>query len=138
MYVLVVQTGKFKGKKIKVAGSEVLIGRDDDAGIRIGSDDVSRQHCLLTPRDNGVTVRDLDLDEDSQNSSQSSTFEHAPSVQVSVVQPLLSSQSAASVQVVGIGQPVLSMAIARTLVNNTSRRRRGMRHSVARRPGDRQ
>jgi predicted component of type VI protein secretion system len=60
MYVLVVQTGKFKGKKIKVAGAEVLIGRDEDAGIRIGSDDVSRQHCLLTPRDNGVTVRDLD------------------------------------------------------------------------------
>jgi len=60
MYVLVVQTGKFKGKKIKVAGPEVLIGRDDDAGIRIGSDDVSRQHCLLTPRDHGVTVRDLD------------------------------------------------------------------------------
>lgn len=60
MYVLVVQTGKFKGKKIKVAGAEILIGRDDDAGIRIGSDDVSRQHCLLTPRDNGVIVRDLD------------------------------------------------------------------------------
>lgn len=60
MYVLVVQTGKFKGKKIKVAGPEVLIGRDEEAGIRIGSDDVSRQHCLLTPTEAGVTVRDLD------------------------------------------------------------------------------
>jgi len=60
MYVLVVQTGKFKGKKIKVAGPEVLIGRDEDAGIRIGSDDVSRQHCLLTPAESGVMVRDLD------------------------------------------------------------------------------
>ncbi|MFO1092870.1 MAG: FHA domain-containing protein [Planctomycetaceae bacterium] len=60
MYVLVVQTGKFKGKKIKVVGSEVLIGRDEDAGIRIGSDDVSREHCLLTPTEHGVTVRDLD------------------------------------------------------------------------------
>lgn len=60
MYVLVVQTGKFKGKKIKVVGPEVLIGRDDNAGIRIGSDDVSRQHCLLTPTEHGVTVRDLD------------------------------------------------------------------------------
>lgn len=59
MYVLVVQTGKFKGKKIKVVGPEVLIGRDDEAGIRIGSDDVSRQHCLLVPGDEGVTVRDL-------------------------------------------------------------------------------
>ena len=60
MYVLVVQTGKFKGKKIKVVGPEVLIGRDEDSGIRIGSDDVSREHCLLTPTDNGVIVRDLD------------------------------------------------------------------------------
>lgn len=59
MYVLVVQTGKFKGKKIKVIGPEVLIGRDDDAGIRIGSDDVSRQHCVLYPSEGGVTVRDL-------------------------------------------------------------------------------
>lgn len=60
MYVLVVQTGKYRGKKIKVSGTEVLIGRDDAAGIRIGSDDVSRQHCLLTPAENGVLVRDLD------------------------------------------------------------------------------
>ncbi|REJ92925.1 MAG: FHA domain-containing protein [Planctomycetota bacterium] len=60
MYVLVVQTGKYKGKRIKVSGPEVLIGRDEKAGIRIGSDDVSRQHCLLTPTDEGVAVRDLD------------------------------------------------------------------------------
>ena len=60
MYVLVVQTGKYKGKRIKVSGPEVLIGRDEQAGIRIGSDDVSRQHCLLTPSEEGVIVRDLD------------------------------------------------------------------------------
>ena len=60
MYVLVVQTGKYKGKRIKVAGPEVLVGRDDEAGVRIGSDDVSRQHCLLTPTADGVVVRDLD------------------------------------------------------------------------------
>lgn len=60
MYVLVVQTGKYKGKRIKVAGPEVLVGRDDSAGVRIGSDEVSRQHCLLTPTPEGVLVRDLD------------------------------------------------------------------------------
>jgi pSer/pThr/pTyr-binding forkhead associated (FHA) protein len=60
MYVLVVQTGKYKGKRIKVAGPEVLVGRDDNAGVRIGSEDVSRQHCLLTPTAEGVLVRDLD------------------------------------------------------------------------------
>jgi pSer/pThr/pTyr-binding forkhead associated (FHA) protein len=60
MYVLVVQTGKYKGKRIKVAGPEVLVGRDETAGVRIGSEDVSRQHCLLTPTADGVLVRDLD------------------------------------------------------------------------------
>lgn len=60
MYVLVVQTGKYKGKRIKVAGPEVMVGRDETAGVRIGSEDVSRQHCLLTPTAEGVLVKDLD------------------------------------------------------------------------------
>jgi predicted component of type VI protein secretion system len=59
MYVLVVQTGKYQGKRIKVPDTEVLIGRDESAGIRIGSDDVSRQHCRLTSTPNGLLVRDL-------------------------------------------------------------------------------
>jgi predicted component of type VI protein secretion system len=59
MYVLVVQTGKYQGKRIKVPETEVLIGRDETSGIRIGSDDVSRQHCRLTPTPNGLLVRDL-------------------------------------------------------------------------------
>jgi pSer/pThr/pTyr-binding forkhead associated (FHA) protein len=59
MYVLVVQTGKYQGKRIKIPEREVLIGRDDTAGIRIGSDDVSRQHCRLTATPNGLLVRDL-------------------------------------------------------------------------------
>lgn len=60
MYVLVVQTGKYKGKRIKVAGPEVMVGRDEKAGVRIGSDDVSREHCLLTPTSDGILVKDLD------------------------------------------------------------------------------
>jgi pSer/pThr/pTyr-binding forkhead associated (FHA) protein len=59
MYVLVVQTGKYQGKRIKVPEGEVLIGRDETSGIRIGSDDVSRQHCRLTATPNGLLVRDL-------------------------------------------------------------------------------
>lgn len=59
MLVLVVQTGKYKGRRLKVTDAELLIGRDEDAAIRIGSSEVSRQHCLLTPTDGGLSVRDL-------------------------------------------------------------------------------
>lgn len=59
MYVLIVQTGKYKGKRIKLAGSEVVIGRDEGAAVRIGSSEVSREHCRLTITEDGVLVRDL-------------------------------------------------------------------------------
>ncbi len=59
MLVLVVQTGKYKGKRLKIGDSELIIGRDEDAAVRIGSSEVSRQHCLLTPTDEGLSVRDL-------------------------------------------------------------------------------
>lgn len=59
MLVLVVQTGKYKDKRLKLGDSEVIIGRDEDAAVRIGSSEVSRQHCLLTPTEGGLSVRDL-------------------------------------------------------------------------------
>ena len=59
MLVLVVQTGKYKGKRLKIGDAEVIIGRDEEAAVRIGSSEVSRQHCLLTPTDGGLNVRDL-------------------------------------------------------------------------------
>jgi len=61
MFVLVVQTGKYGGKRIKVPEDEagVIIGRDEDAAIRIGSSDVSRKHCLLIATSEGLLVRDL-------------------------------------------------------------------------------
>jgi predicted component of type VI protein secretion system len=59
MLVLVVQSGKYKGKRLKLGDAEVLIGRDEDAAVRISSNEVSRQHCLLTPTAGGVIVRDL-------------------------------------------------------------------------------
>lgn len=60
MYVLLVQTGKYKGKRLKLPGTETLVGRDEAALVRIGSTDVSRRHCLLTPTSEGVKVTDLD------------------------------------------------------------------------------
>jgi pSer/pThr/pTyr-binding forkhead associated (FHA) protein len=59
MFVLVVQNGKYQGKRIKIPEREIVIGRDETAGVRIGSDDVSRLHCRLTATSNGLLVRDL-------------------------------------------------------------------------------
>jgi pSer/pThr/pTyr-binding forkhead associated (FHA) protein len=59
MHVLVIQSGKHKGKKVKLADPEIIIGRDEEAKIRIASTEVSRQHCQLIPREDGVLVRDL-------------------------------------------------------------------------------
>ena len=59
MHVLIIQSGKHKGKKVKLADPEIIIGRDEEARIRIASSDVSRQHALLIPTPEGVLVRDL-------------------------------------------------------------------------------
>ena len=58
--VLEIQTGKYKGRKVKLAEAEVVIGRGDEAKVRIASSEVSRQHCILLPQADGqVLVRDL-------------------------------------------------------------------------------
>jgi pSer/pThr/pTyr-binding forkhead associated (FHA) protein len=59
MHILVIQSGKHKGKKVKLADPEIIIGRDEGSRIRIASSDVSRQHALLIPTPDGVLVRDL-------------------------------------------------------------------------------
>lgn len=59
MLFLVVQSGKYKGKRLKLGDAEMLIGRDEDVAVRISSSEVSRQHCLLTPTAGGLIVRDL-------------------------------------------------------------------------------
>jgi len=59
MHILVIQSGKHKGKKVKLADPEIIIGRDEGSRIRIASSDVSRQHALLIPTPEGVLVRDL-------------------------------------------------------------------------------
>lgn len=59
MHALIVNTGKHKGKKIVLPNREVFIGRDETSFIRMTSNEVSRQHCSLTPTDKGLLVRDL-------------------------------------------------------------------------------
>lgn len=55
----IVRSGKYDGRKFVLPGVEVLIGRDDGCQIRITSQDVSRQHCLIRMTESGWTVRDL-------------------------------------------------------------------------------
>ena len=56
---LIVQSGKHKGKKIELPDREVVIGRDESCFIRMTSNEVSRQHCAVSLRAEGVYVRDL-------------------------------------------------------------------------------
>ncbi|WP_417848257.1 FHA domain-containing protein [Thalassoglobus sp.] len=58
--LLEIQTGRHKGRKIRLTDSETIIGRSEDAKIRISSEDVSRHHCLLVVRDDTVLVKDLE------------------------------------------------------------------------------
>lgn len=59
MWSLIVETGKYKGRRVKLAADRVVIGRGEDAQIRVGSTDVSRHHCELLPTAHGVLVNDL-------------------------------------------------------------------------------
>ena len=59
VHILEIQNGKYQGRRVRLAESEVTIGRGDDCRVRIASSEVSREHCLLIPRGNGILVRDL-------------------------------------------------------------------------------
>jgi pSer/pThr/pTyr-binding forkhead associated (FHA) protein len=59
MAALIIQTGKHRGKKLRLAEKEILIGRDHDCQIRLAHEDISRRHCTLLQRPEGVVVRDL-------------------------------------------------------------------------------
>lgn len=59
MWTLVVESGKHKGRKVKLTTDRVVVGRAEDAQIRVGSTDVSRHHCELLPTAQGVLVNDL-------------------------------------------------------------------------------
>lgn len=59
MAELIIQTGKHQGKKIDLAGLDCIIGRHEDCKIRIASGDVSKQHCQLKHKEDGLYARDL-------------------------------------------------------------------------------
>ncbi|MCA9077016.1 MAG: FHA domain-containing protein [Planctomycetaceae bacterium] len=58
MWTLVIDTGKHRGREVKLRAKEIVIGRAEEAQIRIGSGEVSRQHCTLQPFKEGVHVTD--------------------------------------------------------------------------------
>jgi hypothetical protein len=60
MFVLIVQSGKHSGRRVKLPPGEAIVGRDENARVRIASSEVSRQHCRLTVSPEGVQVVDLD------------------------------------------------------------------------------
>jgi pSer/pThr/pTyr-binding forkhead associated (FHA) protein len=59
MHVLLVETGKNKGKRLKLPEGESIVGRDETAALRIASSEVSRQHCVITAKADGLSIRDL-------------------------------------------------------------------------------
>lgn len=58
-HLLEIQTGRHKGRRIRLTDPETIIGRGEDAKIRISSDDVSRHHCTLVAREEDILVRDM-------------------------------------------------------------------------------
>jgi hypothetical protein len=54
-----VQSGKHKGKRLKLSNGEFVIGRDEDVSLRITSAEVSRKHCVIRVAGDDVTIEDL-------------------------------------------------------------------------------
>jgi len=57
--ILEIQTGKLKGRRLLFAVESAVVGRGDQARIRIASPEVSRMHCRLTRQEDSVLVEDL-------------------------------------------------------------------------------
>lgn len=59
MSAFVIQSGKYRGKRLRLNEPELVVGRDESCRIRLSSEEVSRFHCVIRKTDNGWTVRDL-------------------------------------------------------------------------------
>lgn len=59
MTELIIQTGKHQGKTIDLAGTDCIIGRHESCKIRIASEEVSKQHCRLKHKADGLYLKDL-------------------------------------------------------------------------------
>ena len=56
---LVIQSGKLQGKRLVLPAKQMVVGRDEDCDLRIGSALVSRKHCVLQNTPEGILVTDL-------------------------------------------------------------------------------
>ena len=63
MRVLLIRSGRYKGKKLLLPNEEVTIGRGKSCQIRDDSDELAEEHCALQPTAEGLRVQDLDTDE---------------------------------------------------------------------------
>ena len=63
MAELLVDSGRHRGRKVRLSAGETLVGRDAACPIRLATADVSRRHCKLTvtagPAGEVLTVEDL-------------------------------------------------------------------------------
>ena len=59
MSELIVESGKHRGRRIRLADGETLVGREADCPIRLATTDVSRHHCRLLVSAAGLKVEDL-------------------------------------------------------------------------------
>ena len=77
MAELIIYAGKLQGKRLVLPEREIVVGRDEDCQLRLTSSLVSRRHCVLDVRTDGIWVRDL--------ASQNGTYVN----DVAVTEPLL-------------------------------------------------
>ena len=63
MRVLLIRSGRYKGKKLLLPNEEVTIGRDKGCQIRDASEELAERHCSLLPTPEGLRVQDLETEE---------------------------------------------------------------------------
>lgn len=59
MTKFIIQSGKHKGKTLKLPDRKITFGRELDCDVRVSDPDVSRRHCELQLRDGQLFVIDL-------------------------------------------------------------------------------
>lgn len=63
MRVLLIRSGRYKGKKLLLPNEEITIGRAKSCQIRDNSEELADEHCALQPTSDGLRVRDLDTEQ---------------------------------------------------------------------------
>jgi diguanylate cyclase (GGDEF)-like protein len=56
---MVVIYGEFLGRRYEINGAPLTVGRSPDCAVQLTDDSVSRQHCRVSPGDDGVVLVDL-------------------------------------------------------------------------------